>query len=102
MNDNTTGAESWIVTGQDAPPEDPRISRLFGPAREIVGGIEIAVRHSRPRHAPARLAGVLRVAGGRVTFHPAPLPGPPAARRVLVFWTLVWVAWLWRRVRAYE
>jgi|SwirhisoilCB3_FD_contig_51_5118623_length_1044_multi_3_in_0_out_0_2 hypothetical protein len=102
MSANSTGAGSWIVAGQDAPPEDARISSAFGPARETAGGIEIPVLDSRPRHGAAVPVGVLRIAEGRVAFHPAPLPGRRAAQRVLFFWILVWIAWLWRRVRSYE
>jgi hypothetical protein len=90
------------VAGQSAPPEDARISRAFGLARETSGGIEIPVLRSRREHGAAVPVGVLRVAGGRVAFHPAPLPGRPAAQRVLFFWILVWIAWLWRRIRSYE
>jgi hypothetical protein len=102
MNADATGAESWIVAGQDGPPEDPRISNLFGPVQETAEGVEIAVLRIRPGRAAPVPLGVLRVAGGRVAFYPAPIPGRQAARRVLVFWTLVWIVWLWRRVRAYE
>jgi hypothetical protein len=99
---NSTGAESWIVAGQDALPEDARISRAFGPVRKTAGGIEIPVQRSRREHSAAVPVGVLRIAGGQVAFHAAPLPGRPAVQRVLLFWTLVWIAWLWRRVRSYE
>jgi hypothetical protein len=102
MNDDATGAESWVVAGQDPPPEHPRISRLFGPVQETAGSVEIAVLRSGPHRGAPVPVGVLRVAGGRVAFYPAPIPGGRAARRVLVFWTLVWIAWLWRRIRAYE
>jgi hypothetical protein len=98
----STGAESWIVTGQDAPAEDARISRAFGPARETPEGTEIPVQRSRREHGAAVPVGVLRIAGGQVTFHAAPLPGRRAAQRVLFFWILVWIAWLWRRARSYE
>jgi hypothetical protein len=45
---------------------------------------------------------MLRITEGQVAFHAAPLPGRPAVQRVLHFWILVWIAWLWRRVRSYE
>ncbi len=102
MNADASGAESWVVAGQDAPPEDPRTSRLFGPVQETAEGAEIAVLRSGPRRGAPGPVGVVRVAGGRVAFHPVPLPARRAARRVLIFWTLVWIAWLWRRVRSYE
>lgn len=102
MNAHSTGAESWIVAGQDTPPEDPRISNAFGPARERAGGLDIPLLWSRPEHGAAVPVGVLRIAGGRVAFHPAARPGRRAAQRVLFFWTLVWIVWLWRRIRSYE
>lgn len=102
MSANTTGAESWIVAGQGTPPEDSRISSAFGPARETAQGVDIPVLRSRPGSGAAVPVGVLRVAGGRVAFHPAASPGRLAGQRVLFFWTLVWIVWLWRRRRSYE
>ena len=95
MNEHETGAESWVVAGQDAPPEDPRISRLFGPVQETAGGAEIAVLRSGPRRGAPGPVGVVRVAGGRVAFHPVPLPARRAARppRPVTFHALETVRW---------
>ena len=102
MSTNWAGAESWIVAGQNAPPEDPRISQVFATAQVTARGIDLPVLWSKRESSAAVPVGVLRIAAGQVAFHAAPRPGRRAAQRVLFFWTLVWIAWLWRRVRAYE
>lgn len=79
----STGADTWRVAGDPAPPEDPRLAAVFGPTEEQRSGAQIAIAmaHLRPGAAPqTRLLAVLRVAEGRVTMHTQPTH---QARRII-------------------